>query len=76
LALSEFELRFESAKAVKGQIIADFITKHRDPSFNLLEITSWALLFDGSSCGKGGGVGILLISPRGAILLAVRVHRE
>jgi hypothetical protein len=39
LAFSEFELRFESAKAVKGQIIADFITKHRDPSINLLEIT-------------------------------------
>jgi ribonuclease HI len=31
----------------------------------LLEITPWALFFDGSSCGKGGGVGILLISPRG-----------
>jgi hypothetical protein len=26
LALSEFELKFESAKVVKGQIIADFIT--------------------------------------------------
>jgi hypothetical protein len=64
LALSEFELRFESAKAVKGQIIADFITEHRDSSINFLEITPWALFFDGSSCGKGGGVGILLISPR------------
>jgi ribonuclease HI len=31
----------------------------------LLEITPWALFIDGSSCGKGGGVGILLISPRG-----------
>jgi hypothetical protein len=65
LALFEFELKFESAKAIKGQIIADFITEHRDPSINLLEITPWALFFDGSSCGKGGGVGILLISPRG-----------
>jgi ribonuclease HI len=65
LASSEFELKFESAKAVKGQIIADFITEHHDPSINLLEITPWALFFDGSSCGKGGGVGILLISPRG-----------
>jgi hypothetical protein len=63
LALSEFELKFESTKAVKGQIIADFITEHRDPSIELLEITPWALFFDGSSCGKGGGVGILLISP-------------
>jgi ribonuclease HI len=44
LALSEFELRFESATAVKGQIIADFITEHHDPSISLLEITPWALL--------------------------------
>jgi hypothetical protein len=65
LALSEFELKLESAKVVKGQIIAEFITKHRDPSIDVLEITPWALFFDGSSCGKGGGVGILLISARG-----------
>jgi ribonuclease HI len=65
LALFEFELRFESAKAVKGQVIADFITEHCDSSINLLEITPWPLFFDGSSCGKCGGVGILLISPKG-----------
>jgi ribonuclease HI len=65
LALSEFELKFESAKAIKGQIIADFITEHRDLSIDLHEVTPWALFFDGSSCGKGGRVGILLISPRG-----------
>jgi hypothetical protein len=46
LALSEFELKFESAKDVKGQIIADFITKHRDPSIDLLKITPWASFFD------------------------------
>jgi hypothetical protein len=45
LALSEFELKFESKKAIKGQIIADFITEHRDPSIDLLEITPWALFF-------------------------------
>jgi hypothetical protein len=45
LALSEFELRFESAKAVKGQITADFITEYRGSSINLLEITPWALFF-------------------------------
>jgi ribonuclease HI len=65
LALTEFELRFDSAEAVKGQIIADFITEHRGSSINLLEITPQASFFDGSSCGKGGGVGILLISPKG-----------
>jgi ribonuclease HI len=65
LALYEFELKFESAKAIKGQIISDFITEHRDPSIDLLEVTPWALFFDASSCGKGGEVGILLFSPRG-----------
>jgi len=28
LALSEFDLRYESAKVVKGQIMADFVTQH------------------------------------------------
>jgi len=28
LALSEFDLRYESAKGVKGQIMADFVTQH------------------------------------------------
>jgi hypothetical protein len=44
LALSEFELKFELAKAIKGQIIADFITEHCDQSIDLLEITPWALI--------------------------------
>jgi hypothetical protein len=39
LALSEFELRFDSAKAVDGRIIANFITEHHGSSINLLEIT-------------------------------------
>jgi ribonuclease HI len=75
LALSQFELKFESAKAIKVQIIADFITEHRDPSIDLLEITPWALFFDGSSSGKGGGVGILLILPRGEMFeLAIPIQ--
>jgi len=28
LALSEFDLCYESAKAVKGQIMVDFVTQH------------------------------------------------
>jgi hypothetical protein len=52
LALSEFELRFESTKVVKGHIIAEFITEHRDPSINLLEINPWALFFDGFHVAK------------------------
>ena len=33
LALSEFKLRYELAKAVKGQVIADFITQHHNTKY-------------------------------------------
>jgi hypothetical protein len=37
LALSEFDLRFESARAVKGQVMADFITQHHKLSISYFE---------------------------------------
>ena len=37
LALSEFDLRYESAKAVKGQVMANFITQHHKPSIGYVE---------------------------------------
>ena len=66
LALSEFDLRYKSAKAVKGQVIVDFITQHHKPSIGYVELIPWTLFFDGSSCRQGGGIGIVIISPRGA----------
>jgi len=64
LTLSEFDLRYESAKAVKGQIMADFVTQHCGV-VNALENVPWMLFFDGSTCDRGPRVGIMLISPRG-----------
>jgi len=64
LALSEFNLRYESAKAVKGQIMTDFVTQHCG-AVETLEIVPWTLFFDGSTCDRGAGIGIVLISPRG-----------
>lgn len=37
-ALTEFDLRYESAKAVKGQALADFVVEHRDDSIGLVDI--------------------------------------
>ena len=37
LALSEFDLRYKSAKAVKGQVIADLVTQHHKPSVGYVE---------------------------------------
>jgi len=64
LALSEFDLRYESAKAVKGQVMADFVTQHCG-TVETLEIVPWTLFFDGSTCDRGAGIGIVLISPLG-----------
>jgi len=66
LALLEFDLRYESAKAVKGQVMADFITQHHKASIDYVEPMPWTLFFDGSSCKQGGGIGIVIILPRGA----------
>jgi ribonuclease HI len=62
--LSEFDLCYESAKAVKGQVMADFVTQHCN-TVDSLEIAPWTLFFDGSTCGEGAGIGIVLISPQG-----------
>jgi len=52
LALSEFDLRYESAKAIKGQIMANFVTQHRG-AVETFEIVPWTLFFDGSTCDRG-----------------------
>nr|AAM08865.1 Putative retroelement [Oryza sativa Japonica Group] len=65
-ALTEFDLRYESPKVIKGQAIADFIVDHRDDSIGSVDIVPWTLFFDGSVCTHGCGIGLVIISPRGA----------
>ena len=48
--------------------MADFITQHCGPDLNIVDLASWTLFFDGSSCGIGSGIGIVLVSPRGQLL--------
>ena len=62
-ALTEFDLRYESAKAVKGQVVADFITAHKTMGY--VVPTPWKLFFDESTCAEGSGIGIVLITPGG-----------
>jgi hypothetical protein len=46
LALSEFDLRYESAKAVKGQVMADFVTQHCGSEIKVVELAPWTLFFE------------------------------
>jgi hypothetical protein len=70
--LIEYDLANESLKSIKGQVVTDFIIEHSidqncDELYNLVSIHPWKLFFDGSACREGQGVGIVLISPRGAV---------
>ena len=71
-ALVEYDLAYESLRAIRGQIVADFIVEHRISDGHDLEVgyvtcTPWKLFFDGSACDDGQGIGAVLISPNGAI---------
>jgi hypothetical protein len=64
--LSEFDIRYQPAKVVKGQALADLILERINTDIAALSIRAWAMYFDGSVCGDGCGIGIMLVSPRGA----------
>jgi ribonuclease HI len=65
-AVLEFDIRYQPAKAVKGQVLADLIAERINADIAALALHAWAMYFDGSDCGDRCGIGILLVSPRGA----------
>ena len=74
-ALIEYYLAYEPLKAMKGQIIAYFIVEHQiddrhATDLDLVSSAPWRLYFDGSVCGNGQGVGVVYISPHGAVFEA------
>jgi ribonuclease HI len=64
-ALSQFDIRYQPAKVVKGQALADLITERINTNIATLSVWAWATYFDGSACEDGCGIGILLVSPWG-----------
>jgi ribonuclease HI len=46
--------------------LANLIAERVNTDITALSIRAWAMYFDGSVCGDGCGIGILLVSPRGA----------
>jgi ribonuclease HI len=64
-ALSEFDIRYQPAKAVKGQALTDLIAERINTNISTLSVRAWAMYFDGSTCEDGCGIGVLLVSPRG-----------
>jgi ribonuclease HI len=65
-ALSEFDIRYQPAKAVKQQALVDLIAERINTDIAALSVRAWAMYFDGLACGDRCGIGILLVSLRGA----------
>ncbi|CAJ2645722.1 unnamed protein product [Trifolium pratense] len=66
LELSEFEIFFESRKALKAQVLADFIAEMTTPSTP--DKNKWTIFVDGSSNPQGSGAGIILENSEGALI--------
>jgi ribonuclease HI len=70
-------LAYAPRKAIKSQILADFVAEWTDTQLPLLQIQAecWTLYFDGSVMKTGAGAGLLFISPIGEHMrYAVRLH--
>ncbi|KAK2982595.1 hypothetical protein RJ640_002084 [Escallonia rubra] len=71
LALIEYSLTYVPQKAVKGQVLTDFLANHlcNNPEDGIIYvgIVPWRMTFDGSKTSQGAGAGIVLISPDGNI---------
>ena len=80
LLLSEFEIKYVSQKAIKGQALADFLATHHVPDNMELPsdlpdeevfstyISQWQLYFDEAARKKGAGAGIVFITPCGGLI--------
>ena len=70
-------LTYAPCKAVKSQILADFIAEWTDTQLPPPQIQAecWTMYFDGSVMKIGAGAGILFISPLGVhIRYMIRLH--
>ncbi|XP_057432026.1 uncharacterized protein LOC130724759 [Lotus japonicus] len=67
IELSEHDIRYEPRRAIKAQVLADFLvelTSDEDPPAEI----SWVVHVDGSSNKEGGGAGIVLQSNSGMVV--------
>ena len=70
IELSEFDIRYKSKTAIKGQVLADFVMEFTlaEPSKNVqtpTDLPIWKLSVDGATNAQGSGAGLILTSPEG-----------
>jgi hypothetical protein len=70
-------LSYASRKAIKSQVLADFLAEWTDTQLPLVQIQAelWTMYFDGSMTKTGVGAGLLFISPLGVHMrYVIRLH--
>ena len=70
IELSEFDIRYKTKTAIKGQILMDFVMEFTsaEPVENTQTMTAipiWRLSVDGAANAQGNGVGLILTSLEG-----------
>ncbi|MCH96111.1 gag-pol polyprotein, partial [Trifolium medium] len=68
LELSEFDIRYESRKALKAQTLADFVAEMTLPALPNSKADKWTIFVDGASSSTGAGAGIILENEAGTII--------
>ncbi|KAK4383508.1 hypothetical protein Sango_2768500 [Sesamum angolense] len=81
LQLQQFEITYVPQKAVKGQVLADFLADHPMPAewelsddlhnedVLVIEITPpWRMYFDRASHKEGAGAGVVFVTSKGEVL--------
>ncbi len=63
LELSEFDIHYESRKALKAQVFANFLAEMTFPTEENKE--GWTVFVDGSSNSKGSSAGIIVENGEG-----------
>ncbi|GAU35417.1 hypothetical protein TSUD_375070 [Trifolium subterraneum] len=65
LELAEFDISFESRKALKAQVLSDFVAEMTSTTSKK---NKWTIFVDGSSNSQGSGAGIILENGDGVLI--------
>ncbi|XP_058755917.1 uncharacterized protein LOC131629132 [Vicia villosa] len=68
LELAEFDIKYEGRKALKAQVLADFVAEMAFPETTNNNARRWTLYVDDASSSTGSGVGIILENGEGTLI--------
>ncbi|XP_058761740.1 uncharacterized protein LOC131635150 [Vicia villosa] len=68
LELTEFDIKYEGRKALKAQVLADFVAEMAFPETTNNNARRWTLYVDGASSLTSSGAGIILENGEGTLI--------